>query len=698
MATTDLDTRVKTLLDLTIAESRVQGAVPTSVEAQAVFQSIAISLMLMPRTALYFAYLAKSGLQKSLSEELTLIEDLKSEIKDLGNPSYKITGESTLNKARTALVQMAELPKITTGASSFSRYDAAINEFLNKHLAKNVKKPGATDLSRTAAEAGSDLVASFQSLKDTHSDFLNRLYTLHVGVDNFRSTPFSAIVGTTTVLRARRDLDEVLALVRAGEQSAARDIAIRLISSRAALRVLGAPPSPFDTLLPSGMVAVTEPATPTVVTGVGPFSFVADPNVTINGVSWQLFTGATALLISDAITFPVTIPANHYLMISVDGVEVPVPMSGSTTSTTFAAPIDLVNYFNAQGLPADRAGVSASEFPDGTVRWMLLSPTATRISLMPTILVADPASTVDIPACYTTSASRMVGFTTSESGISLVAAKDVAAALNNCFPAIHADWTTDGTVSIALLDTSANAQLDISAPALGVSVSGVRGFTDSMRLFLDGKQVAPEDYLQVGDEISHTNSATRHRISKIVDGVVIRDDQVVSFSQPVIGTSALVLFYQALSASIASFLSSWDSTSYAYNLDRIDRALAPLAGSQTPAQRNVALHELEALKDYLKDLDARLTALDSALPAAAGKAEKQAANGILTTLLERRYDAAADFLLRCDLHSVIEMNADAASYGGRLLSSASAFARQDIGVTNAAQNPDAVTSISSGRA
>jgi hypothetical protein len=553
-------------------------------------------------------------------------------------------------------------------------------------------------LSRTAAEAGNDLAASFQALKDNHSDFLNRLYTLHVGVDNFRSTPFSAIVGTTTVLRARRDLDDVLELVRAGQQSAARDIAIRLISSRAALRVLGDPPSPFATLLPAGMKVVTEPAAPTVTTAVGPFSFKANPNVTINGVSWQLFANVSAMVISKSITFPVTIPASHFLMLSADGVEVPVPMSDSVTATTFNSVTDLANHFNAQGLPADRAGVSAAVFANDPTRWMLLSQTASKISLLPVILVDDPASTIDSPACYTTTAASMVGFWSSQSGTDFVSPEDTAAAIANLFPSVSVEKTAEETLTISLLDTSPTSWLDVSAPALGVSVSGVRGMTDTLRLFLDGAQVAPTEYVQLGDQISRTDGSMTRRVAQVSDEVVVLDAAVSGFSGTSVGTSALVLFYQASSTSLASFLSSWDLTSYAYDLTRIDRALAPLAGSQTPAQRNVALHELESLRVYLTDLDARLTALDSALPAAAGKVEKQAANGIVTTLLERRYDAAADFLLRCDLHSVIEMNADEASYGGRLLSSASAFARQDIGVTNAAQNPDAVTSISSGRA
>jgi hypothetical protein len=689
MAVTALETRVTDLLSLRVAEAKVNGIAPTTVEAAAVFQSIAVSLMLAPRTALYFSYLAKLGLQKVLSDELAAVEALLIAIDDLANPSYRITGETTLNKARTALLQLEQLPKISSTASAFARYDAAVEEFLTKHLAKNVKKKGASDLSRTAAEASLDLVSGFGDLKDLHSSLLSRLYALHVGIDNFQTAPFNAMVGSTAVVRARRDLETVQELVSAGDPSAARDIALRLLSARSSLRVLGNPPGVFDTLLPATAVGLSPPVAPYITSNPGPFSFLADPNVTIDSSPWALFSGLTAVVISSPITFPVTIPAEHCLMVTTSTGVAAIPMAG-----TYASVQELVGAFN--GYSGSRADAYASVLATDATRWMLMSTVATSISVASALSLVDPASTVGIRASYTLSAAPIVGFFHGQSGTDLISAANVVLVLNELFSTIAAKKDSDERIIISSKNSAYNSSFDIQAPALGLSANGVRATAGTVQLYVDDA-LATSSSLQPGDVLSRYNAETTSLVASTSGSTITLDSEVYCYKDGLIGTSALVIFYRALSSKLAAFLSTWDKGAYAYNLDKVDRALAPLSGSQSPAQRTVARNELWSLKNQLLALQTILKDSSLDLPTGAARAEKKIADGIIATLLERRYDAAADALLRCDLHSIIERTADSASYAGQMMEAASAFAQQDIGVTNDSQNPNANMAISAGR-
>jgi hypothetical protein len=229
-----------------MVERRSAGVQYSGLEASAVFDSVALNLLLKPRTALYFEHLARNGLAVAVREERTLLTSLKQGITDCGNPSYKIEHVAALNRARNALLQLEGLPRVDSSPASLAVFEKSVHEFLTEGLAKNVRRKGAQDLTRPASEALLDLPVIVQALRTQHDVMLGRLYSLAVGVENFVAAPFAAMLGTSIVSRARHDLEEMLEAVV--DPAVSRDYVVRLMASKAAIKTVASPPNPFSNL------------------------------------------------------------------------------------------------------------------------------------------------------------------------------------------------------------------------------------------------------------------------------------------------------------------------------------------------------------------------------------------------------------------------------------------------------------------
>lgn len=256
MTVRSVEDQVAALLARDLVERR-SGGVPTSgLEASAVFDSIALNLLLKPRTALYFEFMARNGLTAAVRAELASLAMLRQDIVDCGNPYYKIDQTASLVRARSALLQLEGLPRIDSSQAALQAFDRSIQEFLEKGLAKNIRRVGASDMMRPAAEALQDLPSTMGILKAQHEETLSRLYALAVGMENFSTAPFAALLGTSIVSRARADLEGILGTVEAdGDPSAARDYAVRLLASRAAIQTIASPPALLASLFNSSGTA-----------------------------------------------------------------------------------------------------------------------------------------------------------------------------------------------------------------------------------------------------------------------------------------------------------------------------------------------------------------------------------------------------------------------------------------------------------
>lgn len=332
MSVRSLQEHIDSLLNKGVVQPKVNGVPSPDVETASVLESFALAMMLQPRAALYAGYLAKNGLVVAIDQEISTIETLKSAINDLGNTTFAIKDIKSLRRAQASMLQLTTQGQVSSESSAFERFDVAVNDFLDKQLAKNIKRPGATEMVRPGEEAGLDLPTDLAAVKDAHSDLLDRLYSLTVGVVNFLTTPFSSLVGGNAVYRVKKDLDSIITEIEEDESGAqSRDAAVRLITGRAAIRILGSKveiqPLVVDTALklpPDQLLSgKSAPAVASATTSIGPYVMPSGSlSMTVDSqtVSTSLLNQAAnaASVLSDVVVFPVSIPANYHLFLRME--------------------------------------------------------------------------------------------------------------------------------------------------------------------------------------------------------------------------------------------------------------------------------------------------------------------------------------------------------------------------------------------
>lgn len=668
MAARTIDDQVEALLGRSVAEPKVRGIPDPTVESSAVFDSIVLNLLLKPRSALYFTFLARNGLQQAVTAELALLDTLTQDVTDTGNRSFKLEGAPVLQRAHTALIQLEELPRLSKGAQPLQLYRDAIDEYLQKYLAKNVRQKKG-ELTRPAVEARVDMVSTIQELKDQHADLLDRLYKLAVGVENFLQVPFGAMLGTATVTRSRVDLEEIINHVsNDGSSGPSRDFAVRLIAARETVGTLSSPPGPFDPLLPEGTVVESIRESSSFTSAPGPFVLGTNPTatVTVDGVTATgAFLVGTPFLVSAPLSFPLTVPDEYGLFVSVDGVQHRILLAA-----THASLASLVSAINTAAV----GNLRAQAFSDRLLLYTTQgTDTELRISTIYQYTYDETIGegvTVTSQKVSAKSAHELLGFFPGQSGTVEVPASTVALALNLLSPELSVKALGNGRLLFSF-DTDFRAATFSFPSSLGVPASF---YAQSSAVTFPGKDA--RELVQVGDSLDF--SGTKRIVTEVTQGIVSLDLPLRLYIGRATGTSALVTDYDAFSEKLRFFLKRWRETPYAKTLDQLDRALAPLSTSATPGQRNFAKAEIDRLRTELTTLSAILSDASNTLPDGAAQEEKQVVAGILQTLMERKYDRAADFLMRGDLASLLEMDSDSASYGGHFLKSASSFAQTNF--------------------
>lgn len=354
MSVRSLQDQVDSLLNKSVVQPKVGGVASPDVETASVIESLALAMMLQPRSAFYAYYLARNGLTAAINAEVAAIDALKVTVQDLSNNTFAIKDTKALKRAQAAMLQLSTQGQVSSDSNAFDRYNVAVNDFLDKQLSKNIKKPNSTEMVRPGEEAGLALPTDLATVKSAHTVFLDRLYALAVGITNFANTPFSSLVGANAVYRTKKDLDSLVAEIEADESgSQSRDAAVRLIAGRAAVRMLGtsidlqAPV--IDTvrhLPPDQLLSGESPATPAAAaTAAGPFVMApgGSLSMTAGGATVTSLAlsqaGNAAAILGDAVAYPVSVPANYHLFLkleAISGLSWTPGVVGTTDDGTFS--------------------------------------------------------------------------------------------------------------------------------------------------------------------------------------------------------------------------------------------------------------------------------------------------------------------------------------------------------------------------
>ena len=696
------------LMSRTYAQSRVSGQLSTEYESLAIFESIAFAMLLNPRVVLFDALAARDRLSSVCAEELALIDALTSAVNDLENPSYIVSDLSELENARTALLQIENLERVDASGVQFSRYNGAVNRFLESSLSKMVRVPGSLSMRRPAAEAQTDMGVHYTDLVSKHAELLDRLYSLAVGVSNFQATPLTTLLGTTTAARARNDIEQLISSFASSPTAdLARDAVTRLITGRSALRVTGTPPGLFDPLidtssnLPAGYTLKgISPPTPAIATsGQGPFSssssmamsvevrgtVVSTPHLYNRGGGSEAYR---SFLVGEEVSWPVTVPPGYFLFVDcysglvkattrvvLNSTALPMTLSLSDVATAIRAANDSLWAGEFVG-----AGLTSRLFIEGEYNKISIASSAVEYGAIPA------------PFLFTTSAHALLGFSVGQTALEGVYTyPNVLDAIQATFQSlISASPTGDQEILVSTLDTAAGVEMNIDGtPALGL-VGNFKAYSNQVGLYgttPTGVILSTDDPLydarglvNPGDTVTIPTGTTS--VSAVGDFLELAAS-LQTFDGPITVRSAVVLTYQALDEVFQPFADSWLKTKFAKDLVSLDRVLATLVGSQTLPRRNSALSILEELRSQVDNLSQLLQGTETVLPAGSSAPERELFKGIVIALADRKYDAALDLLEKCRLYELFKLTHETASHGGSVLNAISDFVRSDM------QFPDA---------
>lgn len=719
MSVRSLQDHITSLVGRNVAEAKVVGSNSPDLEARAIIESIALNLLLKPKSVLYAAHLARNGLQNVVTQEIAAVDAMSKTVDDLANTTFSSASTLHLDKATNALLQIEGLEKIDINSQAFKRFDKSIDDFLNKSLAKTVRRLGNTELSRPSTEAAADLPTDFSSLESLHEELLSRLYALSVGVENFTTSPLGTILGLTTAYRARVDIQDITDIVNAGESGTqARDIAIRLLGDRAAMKSVGSLPTIsaplLDTLneVPTGFVlqAQSDPATASVTSAVGPFVFsaLASATITVNGTTLNTtrFPQTTfdlqnkAFVVSEAgIVFPVTIPATYYLFIHLTRLTAAFGYALQTDGTYLkqirvpftAGPISLSQVVANLNSALGSDGVAAEYINAGTSRILIAANSPVTMINIAAYHTEPSASSLGDLNVFTNSADTLLGFFIGQHGVSgSTPIQIVVDAFNRIFGSlITASVTPDQRVLLTTLLDSVGTYLTVTTDT-SLAINGTsRAQSSSIRLFgtVYGVATDPVDPAPLMDpnDVFKAPTGTSSVLTVNTTRITLASP-LNTFSGNVTVTSALVDAFNLFEAAVQSFLTSWLETDYAKDLTTLNRAVAVLSGKATPATRN-------AVKAILSDLKTQLQSLASALtlgpiPTGAASEEQAVVAGVISSLIERKYDQALTFFLELRLQELFELTGETASFGGNVLKTMSDLAASDIVFPNTKLDED----------
>jgi hypothetical protein len=650
----NLQPAVEALVERRLVEDRIRGTPAAEVEGAAVLEATALSLWSNPRTVYLLWHLASNKLRSTISLELEAIASLREAVLAANRPAYAIRDLRQLEQARLSLLQIEGQGNLSTGGGTFQSFTKAIDTFLNKSLAPSVRVRGGTDLFMSGLEAVTAIPGLYESLVVAHTDVTERISALSVCIPNFLQSDVGTYSGVTTAVRARLVLEQVMSALETNPTPEdARELTLTLLSMKASLKAMGTRPDPTNRVsasskVPAGRVLrIRSEDVRTTVTLFEPLLLNGGgAELIVDGHTWSMPSfplagyalANKACIVTDPISFPVTIPLGSTLLLAVGGVTTPVPIASG--STTLAA---LVGQLNVLGIHAEE-----------------LYPGSNRIAIVST---SNSPSTLGVETTYV-SPGGVVTQSTVHTLLGLSSRPQAASGTTD--PTLVRDvllWMTSSAVEVLLEDGALKIQDPAYSPTSTItyvinSYSGtVTGVTDTVWLEESGDAVLPAPLIDVGDYF--VRSGTKYVVQVVGDYLTV--------SPSLSGLDASAEIYSGLVQEITDLEANLSASAQVFalvgwlaGLQSVDAAVASVLGQPSVGTINRCVGELDALSASLVVLQ---TSISTTLVSSA-TAERAVAARTLTALRERGFDRAHDFLLRGSVREIFSMDWQTASYAG----------------------------------
>ncbi len=723
MATTnDIDTKsaVRKFLEGRVVVDKEDKTSDSADEVQAVLESVALTFLLYPQAALSFVLRAKNTLQQIVSTDVEILQFILDAISEIENPDEPITDTSDLVEAQTALVEVDRLGRVSSDVRAYDRYTQAINRFLDKRLAKFLKRHRRGELERTGLEAKQDLFRVLSTFAPTHALMSQRLDWLLDSVSDFQSVSLTKIVSTRTLTRVRSSLNKVILAVNK-DQISKTATAIELLAGAAALSSISNSRQVYDPTVDTGThptnrtISVSSERVPATAIG-------SDQSVDLSAVSTPWSFGLTVNPLLSGSPSTITLPATgasgrsyvkattgsptfnisvgtEYLYVQLDGIA-PVYPNAATV--------------RAIALPTGGAvTISAVLAALNHVSTVLLDATAVQLGTTGRILIYGSGSVTGI-----TVLSQVPG-TFDLSGNYVPANNSVHAVLGfsddqksgdpDVFtPTELADLLSTRLVGATATVNDAGAlQIASSSLELLTSLSFTGATAEACGFDVDAMTLAEPTYLEL---IENGVAVDPGSLGVFIGSMVSASDVVALSSKnlfaPVLSMDGTKLFFgnvdlprctasvdtivrilsplvfqvQSLILATRSYRGSFDA-----DARELQRVLSPLLSRPTQAQIADAVRAINSIKDNVTGL---LNALSGVVVRPDRSEFEAQALQIIAALEERGLDRSLDLLQSCQFSAFFAVTMEEAAKGTRFLKASEEVGRNDLAVTTAEQDQD----------
>jgi hypothetical protein len=724
MATTnDIDTQsaVQKFLGNQTVSNREDPTADSSDEVQAVLESVALSFLLYPQAALSFVLRAKNVLQQIVSTDLDIVSYLLETLADLNNPDEPITDTTDLINAQTALVEIDRIGRVGTDVPAYQRYGDAVNGFLDKRLAKSLKRNRTGGFERTGLEAKQDLFNVLSLFTPAHQLMISRIGQLLNGVNDFNSVDLTRVVSTSTLSKVRSSLAKVINGVQAQALSKTA-IAIELLAGAASLSSISNSKDLYDPTVETGLfppksvitasservaaVAVGTSATTDLSARNTPWVFGITTDPELGGTSYAItlpFSGASGrywvAAKSGSSTFNIPI-GNNALYVQFDGVApdtigpVLYPKRIRTVLLPTGGAVALSAILSA--LNNGTTGLidgTAVEMAPGTGRILIYgSSSVTGITILPRM-----GGTFDSFGNYTeaiNSVHSILGFLGEQTAgnPSQFSPSDIADFIDVWVPTATASIVNEA-VQVQSDSTELLSSLSFSnlASDFGFSTTTYEARPSYIEFFENGAVIDPSTVgVFVGSIVSLSDvsaSITRNLFAPIIDinGSKIFFDDSLNLprctDKKVIVTCPLVFAVQQLLNSLIPFEDQFDT-----DFSDLQRVLTPILSNPTKAQISDANNVITSIQTKIQSL---LAILQNTVVRDDRVEFGPIADQITASLEERSIDRGLDLLHACQFSAFFALTREDASKGSRLLKASEILGQTDLASTTIEQDiPD----------
>jgi len=670
-------------------------------EVTAVIQTIATTLLLYPRAILPIINRAKNTLQQLVTEDLDLLDSIKSAIEDLNNPVGPVNSTSSLVEAQTALLELDRLQKVSLDSAAYIRYKSSITDFLNKQLAPFLLRQRKGMLERNGLEARQDILEAFSLFKAVHSAIIQRKTLLENSLSEFESVELDKVVSSKTLSSVR----DIISQIAKGSSFISKTVmAVELLAGDASLQTISATEKATDplidslNLLPGGRSILAYSNTPaaTIKTSEGPWYFsIASPwnlifSIDGGGSSTVELPTAGAservFIISDvgSGTYPINLisgAAPHlYIRVEEGNVitdkNITLTTGGSVSLATVVA--DITAGLGGKG--------TCQELFSGSNRLVIFGAnTVTKLTVLPSF-----PGTIDLSGYHPANPSAHVtlGFKDNQTSLDL-RVMDASTLMILLAGRVNGlDVYREGEF-VRLSTTSATKESSLSITGSLISILGVGGTFFSLPTSLSLKEgfdlVDPSSLKILTGSTAYcteTEALPGGKRNLIGEITQVSDRLFFNIEELPRGFALPITIIPKMTSVITTLVENLKKVpSLEEDIFNITKVISPLLGNPTRAQIEDTLNALKKVRDKLSFVSSPLGLLDTLKLVSVKDSEindLETSNTIIRTLEERGLDRAETILIEGSFSTFFQLTSNNASRASRLLNAIEQVGQEDL--------------------